>query len=541
MVLPDSDTFGLHAPVRHCSVYTALSQDQICTNPPDSNTFGLTAAPSVRPSARRRRRHTAMSSCEARRAHAVLIPQPAQGHVTPMLHLAKALHARGFFVTYVNSEYNHRRLLRSSGPGALAGAAGFRFEAVPDGMPESGNDDVTQDIAALCVSTTRHSAEPFRELLVRLNSTPGTPPVSCVIADGVMSFAQRVAEEMGILALVFWTTSACGFMGYLHFAELIRRGYVPLKDESDLTNGYLDTPIDWIPGMRGIRLKDVPSFIRTTDPDDVMLNFDGGEAQNARKARGLILNTYDALEQDVVDALRREFPRVYTVGPLPAFAKAAAGEVGAIGGNLWKEDTGCLRWLDAQQPGSVVYVNFGSITVMSPAHLAEFAWGLACCGRPFLWVIRPDLVSGEKAMLPEEFVGETKERGVLASWCPQELVLSHPSVGLFLTHCGWNSTLESICAGVPMICWPFFAEQPTNCRYVCDKWGVGMEIDSNVSRTEVARLVREAMEGERGKAMRVNAMVWKEKAKEATEEGGSSSRNLDRLIEFLHSSGSDAR
>jgi hypothetical protein len=229
MVLPDSDTFGLHAPVRHCSVYTALSQDQICTNPPDSNTFGLTAAPSVRPSARRRRRHTAMSSCEARRAHAVLIPQPAQGHVTPMLHLAKALHARGFFVTYVNSEYNHRRLLRSSGPGALAGAAGFRFEAVPDGMPESGNDDVTQDIAALCVSTTRHSAEPFRELLVRLNSTPGTPPVSCVIADGVMSFAQRVAEEMGILALVFWTTSACGFMGYLHFAELIRRGYVPLK------------------------------------------------------------------------------------------------------------------------------------------------------------------------------------------------------------------------------------------------------------------------------------------------------------------------
>ncbi|KAF0933079.1 hypothetical protein E2562_013822 [Oryza meyeriana var. granulata] len=478
-------------------------------------------------------------SSEARQPHAVLIPQPAQGHVTPMMHLAKALHARGFCVTYVNSEYNHRRLVRSRGPGAVAGAAGFRFEAVPDGLPESGNDDVTQDIATLCVSTTKHSAEPFRELLLRLNSTPGTPPVSCVIADGVMSFAQRVAEEMGVLALVFWTTSACGFMGYLHFAELIRRGYVPLKDESDLTNGYLDTSIDWIPGMRGIRLKDVPSFIRTTDPDDVMLNFDGGEAQNARKARGLILNTYDALEQDVVDALRREFPRVYTVGPLPAFAKAARGEVGAIGGNLWKEDTSCLRWLDAQQPGSVVYVNFGSITVMSPAHLAEFAWGLANCGRPFLWVIRPDLVSGEKAMLPEEFVGETKERGVLASWCPQELVLSHPSVGLFLTHCGWNSTLESICAGVPMICWPFFAEQPTNCRYVCDKWGIGMEIDNNVNQTEVARLVREAMEGDRGKAMRVNAMVWKEKAREATAEGGSSSRNLEELIHFLLS-GSDA-
>lgn len=164
-----------------------------------------------------------------RRPHAVLIPQPAQGHVTPMLHLAKALHARGFRVTYVNSEYNHRRLLRSRGQDSLAGTDGFHFEAVPDGLPQSDNDDVTQDIAALCLSTTAHSAAPFRDLLARLNATPGSPPVSCVIADGVMSFAQRVAEEMGILALVFWTTSACGFMGYLHFAELIRRGYVPLK------------------------------------------------------------------------------------------------------------------------------------------------------------------------------------------------------------------------------------------------------------------------------------------------------------------------
>lgn len=177
---------------------------------------------------------------QRRQPHAVLIPQPAQGHVTPMLHLAKALHARGFRVTFVNSEYNRRRLLRSRGPGSLDGADGFRFEAVPDGLTPSDDhgDDVTQDIAALCLSTTKHSAAPFRELLVRLNNgIPGAPPVSCVIADGVMSFAQKVAEEMGIPALVFWTTSACGFMGYLHFAELVRRGYVPLKGVCRLVLG----------------------------------------------------------------------------------------------------------------------------------------------------------------------------------------------------------------------------------------------------------------------------------------------------------------
>lgn len=163
------------------------------------------------------------------RPHAVLIPQPAQGHVTPMLQLAKVLHSKGFYITYVNSEYNHKRLLRSRGPDSLNGLEDFRFEAIPDGLPQSDDDDVTQDIAELCISTTKNSLVPFRDLLVRLNNLPGVPPVSCAIADGVMSFAQRVAEEMGILALVFWTTSACGFMGYLHFSELIRRGYTPLK------------------------------------------------------------------------------------------------------------------------------------------------------------------------------------------------------------------------------------------------------------------------------------------------------------------------
>ncbi|XP_047077994.1 7-deoxyloganetin glucosyltransferase-like [Lolium rigidum] len=470
------------------------------------------------------------------RPHAVLIPYPAQGHVTPLLHLAKVLHARGFFVTFVNSEYNHRRLLRSRGADSLAGLDDFRFETIPDGLPPCENDDVTQDIPSLCTSFATHGAALLRDLLARLDDA-GRPPVSCLIPDGVMSFALEVAEEMGIPALVFWTTSACGFMGYLHFAELIDRGYVPLKDESYLTNGYLDTMLDWVPGMPGIRLRDMPSFVRTTDRDDVMLNFDSGEAQNAHRAQGVILNTFDAVEQDVVDALRRIFPRVYTVGPLPALAVSATRarpEQEAIGGNLWKEDASCVAWLDGQQqPGSVVYVNFGSITVMSHAHLIEFAWGLARCGRPLLWVIRPDLVAGETAVLPEEFVDETKDRGIFLSWCPQEQVLGHPAIGLFLTHSGWNSTQESICAGVPMICWPFFAEQMTNCRYVCAEWGIGLEIDSSVRREDVARLVLEAMDGDKGKDMRAKAAMWKEKAVAATEEGGTSSIGIGRLVEFL--------
>ncbi|KAI0494753.1 hypothetical protein KFK09_024896 [Dendrobium nobile] len=467
--------------------------------------------------------------------HAVLIPEPAQGHVTPLLQLAKILHHRGFHITFVNSEYNHRRFLRSRGPTSLDGVAGFRFEAIPDGLPSSEDDDVTQDIPQLCLSQAKHSVAPFRELLLRLNSASGSPPVSCVVADGVMTFAQRVAEEMGIPAVVFWTTSACGFMAYLHFAELIKRGYVPLKDESCLTNGYLETPISWIPSMPGIRLKDFPSFIRTTDPNDIMLNFDGNEAQNARTARGLILNTFNELEDSVIQALNSIFPNLYTIGPLPLFISQQTTNNSSISSNLWKEDLSCLQWLDKQEACSVLYVNFGSITVVTGDQLREFAWGLKNSGFPFLWIMRPDLVRGEeKAAIDEVLEGvEETGRGKMARWCVQEEVLGHRAVGGFLTHCGWNSTMESICGGVGMICWPFFAEQQTNCRYVCGEWGIGAEIEGDLKRDKVEGIVREVMEGEKGKEIRVRAREWKERARRAVAIGGSSFEGLERLVSFL--------
>ncbi|XP_022967657.1 7-deoxyloganetin glucosyltransferase-like [Cucurbita maxima] len=173
---------------------------------------------------------------------------------------------------------------------------------------------------------------------------------------------------------------------------------------------------------------------------------------------------------------------------------------------------------------------------MTPEQLIEFAWGLAHTRKPFLWITRTDVVVGNSAILPPEFVSETKDRSMIASWCCQEQVLNHPSIGGFLTHNGWNSTLESICAGVPMISWPFFAEQQTNCRYCCTEWGIGMEIDSNVKRNEVEELVRELMDGEKGKKMKENVMNLKIKAQEAYKPGGSSYKNLDGLInEILQS------
>lgn len=264
-----------------------------------------------------------------------------------------------------------------------------------------------------------------------------------------------------------------------------------------------------------------------------MLEFIQHETNRAKKASAIILNTFGDLEEHVLEACKPLLPPVYPIGPLHLRNNQLPdNDLKQIGSNLWKEETECIDWLNTKEPNSVVYVNFGSITVMTADQLIEFAWGLANSKQTFLWVIRPDLVAGETAVLPAEFLEEIKGRSLLASWCPQEEVLSHKSIGGFLTHSGWNSTLESICGGIPMVCWPFFAEQQTNCRYSCNEWGIGMEIDSDVKRNEVESLVRELMEGEKGKLMKQRALEWKTKAVESVSAPhGSSYVNLQQLID----------
>jgi hypothetical protein len=168
--------------------------------------------------------------------------------------------------------------------------------------------------------------------------------------------------------------------------------------------------------------------------------------------------------------------------------------------------------------------------------LKEFAWGIANSNVPFLWILRPDVVMGEDSInVPQEFLDQIKDRGYITSWCFQEQVLTHPSIGAFLTHCGWNSSLEGISSGLPLVCWPFFAEQQTNCRYACTTWGIGMEVNHDVKREEITTLVTEMMKGEKGKEMRKKGLEWKKKAIEATGLGGSSYNDFHKFIkEALH-------
>ncbi|XP_028088189.1 7-deoxyloganetin glucosyltransferase-like [Camellia sinensis] len=164
--------------------------------------------------------------------HAVCIPFPAQGHINPMLKLAKLLNHKGFHITFINTEFNHRHLLKSRGPNSLAGTPSFRFETIPDGLPSTDNaPDATQDVPSLCDSTRKNCLVPFRDLIAKINHTASSkvPPVSCIVSDGIMSFTVLVAQELGIPDVLFWTTSACGFMGYVQYRQLIEKDLTPLK------------------------------------------------------------------------------------------------------------------------------------------------------------------------------------------------------------------------------------------------------------------------------------------------------------------------
>lgn len=292
--------------------------------------------------------------------------------------------------------------------------------------------------------------------------------------------------------------------------------------------------------MEGFRLKDIPGYVRTTDPDDDDYIFIIECAKASRKVSSIITHTFEESESTVINALKSMFPHVYTIGPLELLLNHMQNEqetkksLEIKGYSLWKEEVECLDWLQSKEPNSVLYVNFGSLLVISLDELLEFAWGLANSNHYFLWVIRPNMVVGESLVFPPQLKELIAKKGYIASWCPQEEVLKHPSVGGFLTHCGWGSTIESLSAGVPMLCWPYLWDQPTNCRQICKEWEIGMELGDNVKRDNVEKLTRELMEGDKGKRMRSKAMEWKKKIEIATGPNGSSSLNVEKLANDIH-------
>ncbi|KAH7528652.1 hypothetical protein FEM48_Zijuj05G0094800 [Ziziphus jujuba var. spinosa] len=331
--------------------------------------------------------------------HILCIPWPIQSHIKAMLKLAKLLHSRGFHITFVNTEYNHKRFLKSLGPDSLHGLPDFLFETIPDGLPPS-DADATQDLVSLGEALMEKILAPFCDLLKRLNdvnrtSNDSPPPVTRIVSDGLLPFTIDAGRELGIPVVFFYTISACSFMVFKQLSTLLEKlGPPPVSK---------DIIIDWVPGMKAIHVRDMPSFCWSgSGADHFVLNFSMEATEKAHQASAIIIHTFNALEQDVLDAISSMFPKVFAIGPLQLLLNRIPEHPLKLKDSLWKEENECLQWLNTKPKGSVLYVNFGSIAVMSPQQLAEFGYGIANSKHPFLWIIRPDLVVGETAVLPPE-------------------------------------------------------------------------------------------------------------------------------------------
>ncbi|XP_010674287.1 7-deoxyloganetic acid glucosyltransferase [Beta vulgaris subsp. vulgaris] len=470
--------------------------------------------------------------------HVLIFPLPALGHLTPMLQLAELLCIANFKVTFLNTTHNHQRLTQHTDIEArFEQYSGFEFKTMPDGLSEDNPRTGQGDVKGLMISAIESlstSAEPLlREILL---GSSETAKITCLIVDGWMSFASDVANEAEVPVIIFRCSSASCNWSYYCIPKLIEAGDLPIKDEK------MDELVDNAPGMSSfLRYRDLPTFCRNQNTSSCqdLQDWFNGEIQQNKQAHSFILNTFEDLEGHTLSLIRSQCSRVYSIGPIHAHLKYKLGQQKTtlsnnFSSNLWEVDRSCISWLDRKPNKSVVYVSFGSLTVLTKDQLREFWAGLVQSNKYFLWVIRPNLIIGSELdnQTPDDLLEGTKKRGCLVKWAPQKEVLAHRAIGGFLTHSGWNSTLESIVAGVPMLCWPYFSDQQVNSRFVSEVWRIGLDMKDTCDRTIVEKMINDLMDGNKDELQRsMDRMSYL--AKKSISEGGSSYSNLNQLIEDI--------
>ncbi|CAL4922574.1 unnamed protein product [Urochloa decumbens] len=470
---------------------------------------------------------TKAAAMDTKQQTVVLYPSPGVGHIIPMVHLAKAFLNHGFDVTMVIAE-------------------------PPTGSPDFRIVDVNA-LAASNPAITFHVLPPVPD--ADLAAVPGKPPflltlqalrryngelerflrsvprrrLHSLVVGMFSTCALDVGARLGAPVYVFFASAAATLAVVAQLPALLAGRRAGLKELDDAPLEFLGVPP--FPASHLVR-----ELLEHPEDDELCKTMLDVWARDT-DAAGVLVNTFESLESAAVRALRdprcvpgRVMPPVYCVGPL----------VGSGGGT---SATGkrheCLAWLDAQPASSVVFLCFGSRGTHTPEQLREIAVGLDRSGQSFLWAVRTpaggDGTENLDAFLPEGFLERTKDRGlVVRSWAPQVEVLRHPSTGAFVTHCGWNSTLEAIKEGVPMLCWPLYAEQLMNRVFITEDMGVGVEMEGYgvrfVKAEEVEKKVRLVMESEEGRRIRARAVARKKEAIAALEDGGSSQASFARFL-----------
>ncbi|KAB2084925.1 hypothetical protein ES319_A05G366800v1 [Gossypium barbadense] len=448
----------------------------------------------------------------------LLFPLPLQGHVIPMLQLANLLYSKGFSITIIHTCFISSPKYPSKNPH-------FTFHSIPNGLSKSECSNADNLVSFISLLNA-NCAEPFRDCLVKLLSDVSDEPVAGLISDSTWKFTDSIAKSLQLPRFVLRTTNISSFLALAALPLLQEKGYLP-KQESQEEKPVIELP--------PLKVKDIPVF-KTQDQEGLHQTI-AALVEQTKSCTGVIWNSFEELEHGSLTDFRYNFRvPIFPIGPLHKYFPVPST-------SLLSQDQSAISWLNKQAPKSVIYVSFGSVASIEKSEFVEIAWGLANSEQPFLWVVRPGSVIGSEWLepLPKGFMEEIKERGHVVKWAPQQEVLAHTAVGGFWTHSGWNSTLESFCEGVPMICHPCFGDQRVNARYVSDVWRIGVHLENKVDRFEIAKVVRKLLVEAEGHEIRDRILQFKKMADQSTQQQGSSYRSLESLVSQILSSQSQGK
>ncbi|KAM4130421.1 hypothetical protein ACJW30_01G100400 [Castanea mollissima] len=488
----------------------------------------------------------------------VMLPFLAQGHLIPFLALARQIHQRtGFTITIANTplnikflrstilshDHDHDLHSNSSSDSNFIHLAELPFCSTQHGLPpntENTENLSLKDIATLCHASMTLEV-PFHSLVRDITDKEGKPPL-CIISDVFFGWAVNVANSIGCASINFTTCGAYGTSAYISFWLNLPHRF----SESE------EFALPGFPDRCQFRTSQLHPFARAADGTDTWSTYMQPLISYSLQSHGWLCNTVEEFEPLGLEILRKyiKLP-VWTIGPLlPSAASKKCSD-----SNIFRQRTGkkhdispekCIEWLSLHHPGTVLYISFGSQNTISASQMMELALGLEASGKPFIWVLRPPLgfdIKGEfrEEWLPEGFkkrMNESKRGLLVQNWAPQLEILSHESIGTFLSHCGWNSVLESLSQGVPIIGWPMAAEQIYNSKMLVEEMGVCVEltwgVQREIERKEVKRVIDLVMnknEGQ-GKEMKKEASEIGERIRAATkdQEEGSSVKALDEFV-----------
>ncbi|XP_022863751.1 UDP-glycosyltransferase 86A1-like [Olea europaea var. sylvestris] len=466
-----------------------------------------------------------------RKPHAIIIPFCFQGHITPAINLALKLASKGFTLTYIHTEFIHHSISKAHNHNsstevdffaeARKSGLDIHYSTISDGFPPEFDRDLNFD---------EFWDSMFRDFPVRVDELVGKTiqsnpsSVYFLIADTFYSWPAAIAEKYSLVNVSLWTEPAIVFAIDYHLDLLRQNGHLPW-------NGDLVHQIDYIPGVQPISKRDLMSYLQDDDVTTTLLKIVIKGFEQVKKADFILCNTIHELESGSLSTLNLGKP-TYAIGPInfdTTFTKISVAK------SIWPESD-CTQWLNSKPPGSVLYISFGSIAQSNKQDIGEIANALLLTGVNFIWILRPDIAGPDETdILPDGFNNRVKGRGLILSWCNQNIVLSHESVGGFITHCGWNSVLESIWYGVPMICYPFIADQPTNRKLVVSDWKIGINLcdGEQLTMKEVAQKINLLMSGKTSDDLKQEMKKVSKIMHSALDMDGSSQRNFVQFLENL--------